>query len=91
MNTLERLQLEFEGPTAALVDISSKYLGISAKKAGDYAAAGTLAVPAFRLGSQKSPWLVNLTDLADLIDRKALEARTDWRDDEASPWPIPRQ
>lgn len=91
MNTLELLKREFDGPTAPLVDISTKYLGISARKAGDMAKANTLPLPAYRLGSQKSPWLVSLVDLAKLIDRQAEGARTDWEAEHVQPWPISRQ
>jgi hypothetical protein len=78
MTTLEMLQAEFSGPTAPLSEVADKYLGMKSKKAGEFARLNTLPLPAHRLGSQKSPWLVSLVDLAKLIDEKEAEARTDW-------------
>jgi hypothetical protein len=84
LTTFKRLQAEFEDNEGRLVnavplfDVCDKYLGLSSKKAGQMANTATLALPAFRLGSQKTPWLVSLVDLAKLIDEKEAEARTDW-------------
>ncbi|WP_430538981.1 pyocin activator PrtN family protein [Lysobacter enzymogenes] len=35
-------------------------------------------MPAFRLGSQKSPWLISAIELAALIDERAGRARKEW-------------
>ncbi len=96
MTTLAALKIEFEhldnvAGTVPLFSICEKYLVLGSRKAGALALTGTLPLPAFRLGSQKSPWLVSLTDLAHLIDRKAQEAKTDWEANQVDTWPIPRQ
>lgn len=80
MNTLDALIQKHGGPVARLDEVAEGYLGISSRKAGELAAGNRLPIPAHKLGSQKSPWMVNLADLADLIDRKAQEARTDWEE-----------
>jgi hypothetical protein len=73
--TLETLLKRFDSPTVPLVDIAQEFLGLSARKARELAAKGTLPVPAFRLGSQKSPYQVHVEDLAKLIDQRADDAR----------------
>jgi hypothetical protein len=35
-------------------------------------------VPAFRIGSQKSPWLVDAHQLAEHLDAAKEQARKDW-------------
>ena len=78
MKTLEMLERKFNGPTAPLTEVASEYLGIQSRKAADMAGKNQLPIPAHRLGSQKSPWLVLLSDLAKLIDDKAAMAREGW-------------
>ncbi len=69
------LMAEYETPAVPLSDICEKYLGMKPSTAESKAALGQLAFPTFRLGnSQKSPRLVHLQDLAELIDRKRKEA-----------------
>lgn len=76
MTTLEALQAEFGGPTAPLAAVTAKYLNIKNRyKANEMAKAGTLPIPSFRLGSIRSPRMVHLKDLAELIDSQADEAR----------------
>lgn len=75
MKTIEMLERKFNGPTVQLANICQDYLGLSPKKAAARAGHNQLPLPAYRLGSQKSPWLVQLTDLAKLIDDKAELAR----------------
>ncbi|MCK7227148.1 pyocin activator PrtN family protein [Enterobacter asburiae] len=76
MNTIFLLMAEYETPTVPLSEICGKYLGMKPSTAESKAALGQLALPTFRLGnSQKSPRLVHLQDLAELIDRKRREAK----------------
>lgn len=94
MTTLKMLQHEFPDHVAGAIPlkhIARKYLGISSHKAGDMARASLLPLPCYRLGSQKTPWLVRLGDLADHIDRRHQEALTDWEAAQVQDWPIPRQ
>ena len=48
--------------------VAPKYFGLSYPEARRRAPTKNLPCPAFRLGGQKSPWLVSATDLAALID-----------------------
>lgn len=52
--------------------------GLSEKKADEYANKQQLPIPAFRLGSQKSPWLVDAGRLAEYVDKKMQTAQADW-------------
>lgn len=76
MNTIFLLMAEYETPTVPLSEICEKYLGLKSSTAESKAALGQLTLPTFRLGnSQKSPRLVHLQDLAELIDSKRKEAK----------------
>ncbi|MHB8813616.1 MAG: pyocin activator PrtN family protein [Steroidobacteraceae bacterium] len=54
--------------------VAPKYFGLSFEEARRRAPAKMLPCVAFRLGGQKSPWLVSATDLAELIDRQRAKA-----------------
>jgi Pyocin activator protein PrtN len=64
-----RLLAEFGEANIALEKIAGKYSGLSPQEAKRRAAARLLPCPAFRLGGQKSPWLVSAADLGALIDK----------------------
>ena len=49
--------------------------GLSFEEARRRAPSKMLPCPAFRLGGQKSPWLVSVADLAELIDQRREKAR----------------
>lgn len=73
------LLMKFETPTIPLEKICEDYFGCSHGTAKQKAKAGTLPIPAFRLGySQKLPWVVNISDLAAFIDRQYEEAKREW-------------
>jgi Pyocin activator protein PrtN len=63
------LLAEFGEANISLDEIAGKYFGLSPQEAKRRAAAKRLPCPAFRLGGQKSPWLVSAADLATLIDK----------------------
>ena len=72
------LLAEFGEANIPLERVAPKYFGLSYPEARRRAPARGLPCPAFRLGGQKSPWLVSATDLAQLIDarrERASEAR----------------
>ena len=72
------LLAEFGEANIPLERVAPKYFGLSYPEARRRAPARSLPCPAFRLGGQKSPWLVSATDLAQLIDarrERASEAR----------------
>jgi hypothetical protein len=54
--------------------VAPKYFGLSCAEARRRAHAKQLPCRAFRLGGQKSPWLVSATDLAELIDARRQKA-----------------
>jgi hypothetical protein len=63
------LLAEFGEANVLLERVSSKYFGLSPAEAKRRALASCLPVRAFRLSGQKSPWLVSIADLAELIDK----------------------
>lgn len=80
MNKTEMLLLvKYESPTIPLDRICDEYFGCARGTAKQRAKAGTLPVPAFRLGtSQKLPWMIKVSDLANFIDKTYEEAKREW-------------
>jgi len=76
--TLFLLLAEF-GTGQVPVDRCCHHFGMKPEEARRLAGRQALPVPAFRLGSQKSPWLVHAEDLAKYIDEQASAARRDWK------------
>lgn len=54
------------------------HFGMSVDEAKKAATRQSLPVPAFRLGSQKSPWLISAEHLANYIDEKRKVAESEW-------------
>lgn len=77
MNTFFTLMAEF-GTAQIPVEKCAPLFGLSPKKAEEYACRQQLPVPAFRIGSQKSPWLVDAHKLAEHLDAAKEQARKDW-------------
>lgn len=77
MNTFFALMAEY-GTAQIPVEKCAALFGLSPKKAEEYAGRQQLPVPAFRLGSQKSPWLVDAARLADHLDRAKAQAEKEW-------------
>ncbi len=73
-NTYFGLLAEFSEANIPLSKVASKYFGLGPSEAKRRAAAKMLPCTAFRLGGQKSPWLVSAIDLAQLIDRMRHQA-----------------
>jgi hypothetical protein len=79
MNTTFLLLSCFGKVAVPLSEICEEYFGCSIRTAASKAKAGTLPVPAFQASqSQKSPWLVNVADLAKLLDKHRSIAEADW-------------
>lgn len=78
LNTVFLLMAEYETPHIPLEDVCKKYLGMEYRQACRLATVQKLPIPAFRTGSQKSPWLVNIEDLAKYLDQMNAEARKVW-------------
>jgi hypothetical protein len=53
-----------------LACVAPKYFGLSYEEARRRAPTQMLPCRVFRLGGQKSPWVVSAFDLAELIDRR---------------------
>lgn len=53
--------------------------GMTAQEAKSAARRQSLPIPAYRLGSQKSPWVVDATALASHIRSKRELAEAEWR------------
>ena len=68
------LLAEFGEANIPLERVAPKYFGLSFEEARRRAPARMLPCPAFRLGGQKSPWLVSAADLAELIDARREKA-----------------
>lgn len=75
--TLLLLIAEF-GSGQILVSACCHYFGMSPEEAKRAAARQALPVPTFRLGSQKSPWVISALFLADYIDKRSLSGEEDW-------------
>ncbi len=69
-NTYFGLLAEFGEANIPLDKVAPKYFGLSSLEARRRAPSKLLPCRAFRLGGQKSPRLVSITDLAELIDRQ---------------------
>ena len=86
-NTYFGLLAEFGEANISLDKVAPKYFGLSFEEARRRAPAQLLPCRAFRLGGQKSPWLVSAADLAELIDQQRAKAGVRWRGDAAdTPW-----
>jgi len=64
------LLAEFGEANIPLARVAPKYFGLSYEEARLRAPTQMLPCRVFRLGGQKSPWLLSASDLAELIDRR---------------------
>lgn len=79
MNTTFLLMAQFNKPILELSEVCTTYLNIEKKEAYSLALKQNLPFPVFRCGSQKSPWLVNINDLATWLDNEREKAKKDWK------------
>lgn len=71
---------EFGGAFIPLEAVAERYLGVRRREALTRAARGDLPFPACRPGgSQKSPWMVYIDDLAAWLDQERECATKEWR------------
>jgi hypothetical protein len=84
VNTAFALLARFESPTVKLEDICAEYFGMDKDKAYQLANLNNLPVPTFRAGSQKSPRLVHVDDLAKWLDEQRAAARAEWERSKAA-------
>lgn len=78
MNTIFALLAKFGDVNIPLEKISKDFFGMEPKKANERACLQGLPIPAYKLGGQRSPWLVDAHKLAEYIDQKKQEASNDW-------------
>ena len=80
MNTAFLLLAQYGKADVPLSDVASDYLGMTQKEANTRAKRAALPFPAYRVGSNKSPWLVRVTDLAAYLDAEREKAARDWKE-----------
>lgn len=80
MNTAFALMARFESPTVKLKDVCEEFFGYTPKTAEQKAKGQDLPVPTFKLrDSERSPSLINVTDLAAFIDERHAQAKNNWQ------------
>ena len=72
-STYFALLATYQKPHVPLVDVAYLF-GLSAEEAARRAPRQGLPIPVHRAGGQKSPWLVDLAQLAEHLDGRAREA-----------------
>jgi hypothetical protein len=78
VNTVFLLMAEFGQADIPLEQVAAKYLGLDAAHAKRQAASQALPFPVYRAGSQKSPWMVRVSDLAEYLDKCRENAKREW-------------
>lgn len=81
------LLAEFGESEIPLAKVAPKFLGMSLDKAAREASMNRLPFPAYRAGSQKSPWLVSAGELAKYLDEQKAAAAESWQRSQAGPAP----
>ena len=84
MQTAFALFARFESPTVKLEDICAEFFGMDKDKAYQNASLNNLPVPTFRAGSQKSPRLIHVDDLAKWLDEQRSAATAEWERSKAA-------
>lgn len=84
MNTFFALMAEY-GTAHIPLEKCADLFGMSSKKACYMAGRQKLPVPAFRMGSQKSPWLIDAQKLAEYLDDLKTQANEEWTKVRSSP------
>lgn len=87
MNTYFGLLAEFGESEIPLAKVAPKFLGMELDKAARQASMNRLPFPAYRAGSQKSPWLVSAAELAKYLDQQKAEAAKSWQRSQAGSAP----
>ena len=80
MKTLFLLQAQYDGRAEIpLNEICDELLHMKYHEAKRQASVQKLPFPVHRLGSQRSPWMVSLLDLAAYIDQQRAAAEVLWK------------
>lgn len=72
------LMMEFGTSQIPLEEVHEKYFSLSLTLAKSRANTNQLPVPAYKVGTQKSSWIIDAADLAALIDKNKAAATRDW-------------
>jgi len=67
------------GTSQVPLERCANVFGLTPDEAAKRAARAALPVPAYRAGSQKSPWLVDVEDLANYLGAQKAKASDEWR------------
>jgi hypothetical protein len=80
MNMTFALLARFNNPVVPLKEISEEFFGIQPKTAEQRAKAATLPVPTFKVrDSERSPTMVNVSDLGAFLEERYQQGREDWK------------
>lgn len=79
MNTQFALLVRFGDVNIPLDKVCKDFFGMEPKKAYERACRQDLPIPTYKLGGARSPWLVDAIKLAEYIDKKKVEAESDWQ------------
>ncbi|WP_305805957.1 pyocin activator PrtN family protein [Stenotrophomonas sp. YIM B06876] len=78
MKTLMLLMAEYGTAQIPLAKCAPLF-GLTPAEAAKRAIRAALPVPAFRLASQKSPWIIDAPALAAYVDRQREAAELEWK------------
>lgn len=79
IKTVYLLMAEFNSSHIRLEDLCGTYLDMEYPRACRLAARQKLPFPVIRTAGQKSPWMVQVEDLAKYLDKMREEAAEKWR------------
>ena len=70
---------EFGTGHIPVVEIGKKYFGYDERKAKAEATKNGYPFPVFRVGTQKSIWMVDIVDFSDYLDKVKEQAKEEYR------------
>lgn len=79
-NTYLALLIEFGTAHIPLAEFAKRYLDIDEEWANKQAKNNKLPFPVFRAGGQKSPWFIDIKELADYLDTLKARAKREFND-----------
>ncbi|WP_156829773.1 pyocin activator PrtN family protein [Methylovulum miyakonense] len=78
-NTFFALMAEYETAVVPVAVVAKKYFNHDERKAKQECLRQGYPFPVFRLGSNKSEWMVSITDLAQYIDQARDKATKEFK------------
>lgn len=78
-STYFTLMAEFGTGHIPVVEIGKKYFGYDERKAKTEAAKNGYPFPVFRVGTQKSTWMVDIADFSTYLDEVKDKAKEQYR------------